>query len=43
LNKAFLVVYDKDNPKESQLMFEIPVEDSTDFNRYILDLEIERR
>jgi hypothetical protein len=43
LNKTFMVVYNKDDPNESQLMFDMPVSDSTDFKRYVFKLETKRR
>lgn len=41
LGKQYLVAYNKDNPMESRIMFEMPVTDSIDFQSHIEKLETE--
>lgn len=35
----YLVVYNEKNPKESCMLFEYPIKDSGDFERYVKDLK----
>ena len=35
----YLVIYNEKNPKESRMLFEYPIKDSKDFERYIKELK----
>ncbi len=39
----FLVIYDKENPKESIIRLDYPIKDSTDFKRYVKEFEEMRK
>lgn len=43
VGKDFMVIFNKNNPKESLLLFDMPVSDSTDFKRYVFELATENR
>jgi hypothetical protein len=42
LNKSYVVVYDKNNPKNSDLNFEYPVKDSSAFNEHLLSFQSQK-
>lgn len=37
--EKYLVIYDKNNPKKSRMLFEYPIKDSSDFERYVKKLK----
>lgn len=41
--KQFLVLYDKEDPKNSIIRFDYPIKDSTDFRRYVDEFETYRK
>lgn len=37
--QRYLVVYNADKPEESRILFDKPIQDSADFDRYIAELK----
>lgn len=42
IGKSFLVVYDRNNPKNSDLNFSYSIKDSTDFKQYLVSFQTQK-